>query len=163
MMIVHLDAEFFVACAFLLFVAMLAYVGAHRMIAGALDARINRVKAELAEAARLRQEAADLVASFEGKRKAAEAEAADIVAQAKAEADLLAKEAHARMEDFVVRRTRQASEKIALAEAQAAADVRAAAAEAAVRAASIVLSQDVKAGKGGALVDRGIADLRKLH
>ena len=68
------------------------------------------------------------------------------------------------MEEFVARRTKQASEKIAQAEAQAAADVKTAAAEAAVRAAAVVLSQDVKAGQGGALVDRGIADLRKfLH
>lgn len=156
------DAEFFVACAFILFLAMLGYIGVHRMIAGALDARINRVKDELAEAERLRKEAADLVASFEGKRKVAEAEAAGIVAQAKAEAELLARDAHARMEDFIARRTRQASDKIALAEAQATADVRAAAAEAAVRAASVVLSQDVKAGKGGALVDSGIANLRKV-
>lgn len=160
----HIDAEFFVACAFVLFLAMLAYVGVHKLIAGALDARINRVKAELAEAERLRKEAADLVASFEGKRKAAEADAANIVAQARTEAALLAQETQARMEEFVARRTKQASEKIAQAEAQAAADVKAAAAEAAVRAASVVLSQDVRAGQGSALVDRGIADLRKfLH
>ena len=160
----HIDAEFFVACAFILFLAMLAYVGVHKLIAGALDARIDRVKAELAEAERLRKEAADLMASFEGKRKAAEADAANIVAQARTEAALLAKETQVRIEEFVARRTKQASEKIAQAEAQAAADVKAAAAEAAVRAASVVLSQDVKAGQGGALVDRGIADLRKfLH
>ena len=48
------DAEFFVACAFILFLVMLGYIGVHRMIAGALDARINRVKDELAEAERLR-------------------------------------------------------------------------------------------------------------
>ena len=158
------DAEFFVACAFILFLAMLAYVGVHKLIAGALDARIDRVKAELAEAERLRKEAADLMASFEGKRKAAEADAAAIVAQAKVEAALLTQETQARMEDFVARRTKQAAEKIAQAEAQAAADVKTAAAEAAVRAASVVLSQDVRAGQGSALVDRGIADLRKfLH
>lgn len=160
----HIDAEFFVACAFILFLAMLAYVGVHKLIAGALDARIDRVKAELAEAERLRKEAADLMASFEGKRKAAEADAAAIVAQAKVEAAMLTQETQARMEDFVARRTKQAAEKIAQAEAQAAADVKTAAAEAAVRAASVVLSQDVRAGQGSALVDRGIADLRKfLH
>ena len=158
----HFDAEFFVACGFLLFVALLGYLGVHRLIAKGLDARITRVKAELAEAERLRREAGDLLASFAAKRKAAEAEAAEIVAQARAEADLLAKEAHARMEDFVARRTRQAQDKIAMAEAQAAADVRAAAADAAVRAASIVLKQDVNSGHGGALVDRSIADLRRL-
>ena len=158
----HFDAEFFVACAFILFLAMLGYLGVHRMLAAALDKRVDRVKAELAEAERLRKEAADLLASFDAKRKIAEAEAAGIVAQARAEADLLTKEAQTRMEDLITRRTRQATDKIAQAEAQAAADVRAAAADAAVRAASTVLTQDAKSGRGGAFVDRGIADLRKL-
>lgn len=158
----HFDAEFFVACAFVLFLGLLGYVGVHKMIAGGLDARINRVKAELAEAERLRAEAAALMASFEAKRKDAEADAAGIVAQARTEADLLAKEAKARMEEFITRRTKQAGDKIAQAEAQATADVRAAAADAAVRVASTVLSQDAQAGRGGALVDRGIAELRKL-
>ena len=156
------DAEFFVACAFVLFVAMLAYLGVHRTIAGALDGRVNRVKAELAEAERLRAEAASLLASFDAKRKTAEADAAAIVAQARAEADMLAKEAHSRMEDFIARRTKQAAEKIALAEAQATADVRAAAADAAVRAASVILTRDAKDGTGAALLDSGIADLRRL-
>ena len=48
------------------------------------------------------------------------------------------------MEDFVARRTKTAESKIALAEAQALADVRAAAADAAVAAASTILSQSVK-------------------
>ena len=157
-----IDAEFFVACAFVLFIGLLAYVGVHKTIAGALDARVDRVKAELAEAERLRAEAASLMASFEMKRKQAEADAAAIVAQARTEADMLARDAKTRMEEFIVRRTRQANDKIAQAEAQATVDVRAAAAEAAVQAATIVLAQDVKSGKGAPLVDRGIEDVRRL-
>ncbi len=156
------DAEFFVACAFVLFLALLGYVGVHKMIAAGLDGRINRVKAELAEAERLRAEAAALMASFEAKRKQAEADAAGIVAQARTEADMLARDAKVRMEEFVTRRTKQANDKIAQAEAQATADVRAAAAEAAVQAATVVLAQDVKSGNGASLVDRGIADVGRL-
>lgn len=158
----HFDAEFFVALAFILFLVLLAYVGVHRMIGQALDARVNRVKSELAEAERLRAEAHSLLASFEGKRATAEKEAADIVALARTEAQALAQEAATRVNEFVARRTKQAQDKIAQAEAQAAADVRAAAADAAVRAASTVLKQDVRGPAGAPLVDRGIADLRRL-
>ena len=158
----HFDAEFFVACAFVLFLGLLAYVGVHRTIAGALDARVNRVKAELAEAERLRAEAASLMASFETKRKQADADAAGIIAQARTEADMLARDAQVRIEEFIARRTRQANDKIAQAEAQATADVRSAAAEAAVQAATIVLSQDVKSGNGASFVERGIADVGRL-
>jgi F-type H+-transporting ATPase subunit b len=158
----ELDAEIFVAIAFVLFLCLLGYVGVHKLIGNALDARINRVKGELAEAERLRAEAASLLASFEGKRKAAEAEATAIVAQAKQEADMLAQEAQARIADFVARRTRQAQEKIALAEAQAANDVRAAAADAAVRAAALVMGHDLQGAAGAGLVEQGIADLKRL-
>jgi len=59
-----------------------------------------------------------------------------IIANAKAEAERIAAEAKTKMEDFVARRTKTAEGKIAMAEAQAVADVRAAAADAAVTAAS---------------------------
>ena len=156
------DAEFFVACGFILFVGLLGYLGVHKVIAKALDERVDRVKAELAEAERLRAEAASLMASFEAKRREAEADATNIVTQARAEADMLARDAQARIEEFIARRTRQANDKIAQAEAQAATDVRAAAADAAVQAATLVLAQDIRSGKGSPLVDQGISDVRRL-
>jgi F-type H+-transporting ATPase subunit b len=64
------------------------------------------------------------------------------------------------MEDFVVRRTKTAENKIAMAEAQALADVRAAAAEAAITAASTVLSQSVKGSVADDLLVKGIAEVK---
>jgi F-type H+-transporting ATPase subunit b len=64
------------------------------------------------------------------------------------------------MEDFVARRTKTAESKIALAEAQAVADVRAAAANAAVAAASTVLSQSVKGSVADDLLAKGIAEVK---
>jgi F-type H+-transporting ATPase subunit b len=64
------------------------------------------------------------------------------------------------MEDFVVRRTKTAENKIAMAEAQALADVRAAAAEAAITAASTVLSQSVKGQVADDLLAKGIAEVK---
>jgi F-type H+-transporting ATPase subunit b len=158
----HLEAEHFVAIGFLLFLCVLAYYGIHGKIVGALDSRIDGVKKELAEAQKLRDEAQSLLASFEAKRKEAEAEAAGIVAQAKQEAELLAKEAQTRMTDFIARRTKQAQDKISQAEAQAASDVRAAAADAAVLAAEAVLKTDTKGAAGAGLVDQGIKDIGRL-
>ena len=83
----QLEAEHFVALGFFLFLAVLAYYGVHSKIVSALDGRIDGVKKELAEAQKLREEAQTLLASFETKRKAAEADAAAIVAQARADAE----------------------------------------------------------------------------
>ena len=152
--------EFFVLLGFVVFVGVMIYFGAPRMVLKALDARGEAIQAELAEAARLRDEATALLASFEKKSAEAEANAAAIIAEARAQAEQVAKDAADRMAEFIARRTRQAEAKIAFAEAQAAADVRAAAADRAAKAAEAVL-RDQMQGKGGAdLVAREIADIK---
>jgi F-type H+-transporting ATPase subunit b len=155
------EAEAWVAIAFAAFLALLVYLGAHRRVIGGLDARRARIKSELDEAVRLREEAQALLAEFERKAHAAEDEAAAIVASAKAEAERLAAEAKTRMEDFVARRTKMAETKIAQAEAQAVADVRAAAADTAVAAAEKILAAAAKGKVAEDLLAKGIEDLRK--
>ena len=153
-------AEFFVLLGFLLFVAILIYFGAHRIVLKALDARGEAIAAELAQAAKLRQEATALLASFEKKSAEAEANAAAIIAEARAQAEQLGVEAAERLKEFVARRTKQAEAKIALAEAQAAAEVRAAAAEHAARAAELVLADEMKGSAGADLVAREIGGIK---
>jgi F-type H+-transporting ATPase subunit b len=155
------EPETWVAIAFVIFVGGMGYLGVHKMVAKSLDARAGRIKAELDEARKLRDEAAQLLAEYQRKRQAAEGEAQDIIAGAKAEAERLAAEAKARIEDFVARRTAMAETKIAQAEAQAAADVRSAAAEAAVAAAEKILSAETKGQLAGELLAKGIEDVRK--
>jgi F-type H+-transporting ATPase subunit b len=155
------EAETWVALAFVVFVAGLGYIGVHRMIGKSLDERGARIKAELDEARKLRDEAAQLLADYRRKRAEAEGEAQEIVAGAKAEAERMAIEAKAKVEDFVARRTKMAETKIAQAEAQALADVRGAAAEAAVAAAEKILSAEAKGKLAAELIAKGIDDVRK--
>jgi F-type H+-transporting ATPase subunit b len=154
------EAEFWVAVATIIFVLVLGYVGAHRMILDALDARGARVQAELDEARRLRDEAQKLLADYQRKQHEAEGEAEALIVSARAEAERYAAEAKTKMQEFVARRTKMAEQKIAQAEAQALADVRAAAAEAAVNAAADILGASAKGKIADDLVTRGIADVK---
>jgi len=154
-------AEFWVAVAFVIFCGILVYVGAFRKIIEALDRRSARIRSELDDARRLRDEAALLLAEYQRRQRDAEREAAGIIAGAKSEAERLAAEARTKMEDFVARRTQMAETKIAQAEAQALADVRIAAAEAAVAAAEKILTETVKGKVADDLVTQGIADAAK--
>ena len=140
--------------------ALFAYLGVHRTVLKALDHRADRIKAELDDARRLKDEAAKLLAEYKIQRASAEREAQEIISTAKAEAERIAAEAKTKMEDFVARRTKTAESKIALAEAQALADVRAAAANAAVAAASTILSQSVKGSVADDLLAKGIAEVK---
>jgi len=158
-----LDAEFWVAVAFVLFLCVLGYFGVHKLILSSVDRRRERIKAELDEARRLKEEAQALLAEYQHKQSEAEQEAAAIVAGAKTEAERMVMEAAAKTEEFVARRTKMAETKIAQAEAQAVADVRAAAADAAVAAAEKVLAASVKGEIADKLVAKGIEDLGKLN
>lgn len=155
------EPETWVAIAFVILMVGFAYLGVHRTILTALDHRSARIKAELDDARRLKEEAAKVLDEYKARRATAEREAEEIVANAKAEAERIASEAKARMEDFVARRTKTAEGKIALAEAQALADVRAAAAEAAVSAASTILSRSVKGQVADDLLAKGITEIRQ--
>jgi len=155
------SAEFWVGVAFVGFFAILFYYGVPKSIANSLDSRSKRIAEELAEARRLREDAEKLLKEFEAKRAAAEREAADIVSNAKDEAERLARETQEKMADFVKRRTAAAEAKIAQAEAQASAEVRAAAIEAAVKASETVLRQEISGPTAENLLQQGLGQVRK--
>src|SRR6267142_6319679 len=154
------EPEFWVAVAFVILMGVFAYFGVHRTVLRTLDRRSERIKAELDDARRLKDEAAKLLAEYKARRASAEREAEEIIAGARADAERIAAEAKTKMEDFVARRTKTAESKIALAEAQALADVRAAAANAAVSAASTILSQSVRGSVADDLLAKGIEEVR---
>jgi F-type H+-transporting ATPase subunit b len=155
------EPETWVAIAFILLMGLFGYFGIHHTVLKALDNRSARIKAELDDARRLKEEAAKVLEEYKARRASAEREAEDIITTARAEAERIATEAKAKMEDFVARRTRTAENKIALAEAQALADVRAAAAEAAVAAAANIMSQSVKGQVADELLAKGIAEVKQ--
>ena len=154
------EPELWVAVAFVIFIGILVYLGVPKLMIDALDTRARRVQAELDEARRLKEEAQKLLAEYQGKQRQAETEAAGIIEGAAAEAERIAAEAKTKMEEFVARRTKLAETKIAQAEAQAIADVRAAAAEAAVSAAEKILTDTVKGKVADDLIARGIGDVK---
>jgi F-type H+-transporting ATPase subunit b len=155
-----LDAEFWVAVAFVIFIALLVKFGAFKALVGELDKRGERIASELGEAKRLRAEAQALLASYEKRRHEAETEAAAIVAQAKIEAERLAREAEAKLADFVTRRQKTAEEKIAQAETEATREVRVAAAEAAIRASEAILRARSAGAAGLGLLTKSLDEVK---
>jgi F-type H+-transporting ATPase subunit b len=156
-----LEAEVWVAVAFVILMALMYYLRVHVTVLNTLDQRQARIKAELDEAKRLRDEAQSLLEAYQQKRREAETEAEAILAGARAEAERIAQEAAAKLEEFIARRTRMAETKIAQAEVQALADVRAAAADAAVSAAEKILVQSARNNVADTLIAKGIDEVKK--
>src|SRR5258708_27492445 len=95
------DPETWVAIAFVILMGIFAYVGVHKTVLKALDHRSARIKSELDDARRLKDEAAKVLADYKTRCAGAEREAEEIITAAKAEAERIATEAKAKMEDFV--------------------------------------------------------------
>lgn len=158
------NPENWVVLAFLIFVGIVMYLGAPKAIGRALDQRSEKIRDELDEARRLREEAQELLADYQKKARQAEDEAKAIIDQARREAEALAAETRTELAESVERRTRLAEEKIERAETQALADVRTSAVDAAVAAAEQILKAKVYGSTASTLVDESIADLkRKLN
>ena len=153
--------DFWVGVSFVLFLVLLVYLKVPGMAAKALDERADAIQHELNEAKRLREEAQAVLAEYERKKIEAEADAQHIIAQAKREAEIYGEEARVKMQEQIERRGRLAEQKIVLAEAAAIKDVRAAAANLAVEAASRVLGAEVTGAPASGLIDESIAAVRK--
>jgi F-type H+-transporting ATPase subunit b len=143
-----MDNTFWATVALFILLAVMAWYKVPAMIGKAIDQRGNRIRAELDEARRLREEGQQLLADLQKKRKEAEKDAADIVAAARREADMLVDEAKKKTADYVSRRTALAEQKIAQAEREAVAEVRSAAVDIAVEAARKVLADKADAQSG---------------
>ena len=101
------DQTFWVALAFVMFIAVV-YKPVSRKMAAALDARAEKIKQELDEAVRLREEAQALLAGYERRQNEALKEAEDILGHAREEAERQTRQAGEALEVFIRRREAQA-------------------------------------------------------
>jgi F-type H+-transporting ATPase subunit b len=155
-----MDATFWALIGLIIFLGILAYLKVPGKMADGLDARADKIKSDLDEARRLREEAQELLADYQRKRKEAEKEASEILTAAKREAAALEKDAEVKAADFVARRTALAEQKIEQAQAQAIAEVRASAVDIAVAAAGSILKDKATGSAADKLISDGIAEVK---
>lgn len=155
-----MDNTFWATVALFIFLGIVLYLKVPGMLSKSLDERANRIRNELEEARRLREEAQQLLAEYQRKRKEAEKEAADIVAAAKTEANMLREEAARKTEEYVTRRTALAEQKIAQAEREAVNEVRSSAVDIAVEAARKLLGEKLDAKAGADLFKASLQEVK---
>lgn len=153
-------AQLWSQVALVLFLALVIYMGAPKIIGKSLDDRAAKIKAELDAAKNLREEAQSLLAEYQKKRKDAEAEAEHILAAAKREASAMAADAKAKTEEYVTRRTALSEQKIKAAETDAVNAVRAAAVDLAVAAAEKLIASKVDAATDATLFRNSVNEVK---
>jgi F-type H+-transporting ATPase subunit b len=158
------NTNFVVLLAFIVFVGILLKAGAPAKITGLLDARAVKIKAELDEARALRDEAKELLASYERKQQEVQEQSARIVANAKEEAQAAAAQADADLKVTIARRLAAAEDQLTSAQSSAIRQVREQAISVAVAAAGEVLAKQADAASQAASIDAAIAQVEaKLH
>lgn len=158
------DETFWVGISLLMFLGFLVYMKVPGMVVSALDARAKKIQEELDNARKLREDAQALLAQYQRRQRAAEQEAEEIVALARADAQRMAEEARVTLATQMERRIKLAEDKITQAEAQALDEVRRTAAEVAVAAARKLIAERLSAEEGARLIDAGIEEMgAKLH
>jgi F-type H+-transporting ATPase subunit b len=156
-------AEFWVAVATVIF-AVFAFRPGAKAVTAMLDDRADKIRQELEEAQRLREDAQATLASYQRRQRDALKEAEDIIAHAREEAERLRLHAAAELDTSMKRREAQAMDRIAQAEALALQEVKSLTVDLAVAAGGRLLAQNLDAQQSAKLIDAAIADLpRNLH
>ena len=148
-----------VALAVLVVFGLLAWKKVHHAVGKALDSKIALIRDQLAEAESLRKEAEALKAEYEKKAKSVDKDRKALMERAKHEADAIVAKAKTDAEALIERRTRMAEDKIAAEERAAVEQLRAAAADAATKAAAKLIAERHDAQTDAALVDRAIKEI----
>ena len=148
-----------ISLAMLVVIAVMIWKKVPAAIAKALDSKIAVIRDQLAEAEALRKEAEALKAEYQAKSASAEADAAAMLERARHEADEIVAKAKTDAEALVARRTRMAEDKIAAEERAAVKQLRAAAADAATRAAARLIAERHDPAADERLVNQALGEL----
>ena len=149
-----------VAIAFVIFIVLVVWKGTKKLTAG-LDQRAEAIRKQLDETQNLREEAQAALASYQRQQRDALAEADEIVAQAKVDAERLKVQAENVLTATIKRREEQAVERIAQAEATAIKDVRDQAIELAIGVATKIITEKMTKTVQNELVKDASEDLIK--
>ena len=153
------DPTFWVLVAFIGFVGVLVYFKVPGMVIKGLDARAEKIKADLEDADTLLKEAQELLASYQKKQREAADEAQEIKARAKEEGNRIVENGRARLEDSLQRREKLAMDRITQAEASALDEIRARTVDIALDATRDLLADNLSDHKANAMLDDAIKEL----
>ncbi len=157
------NPSFWVGVSFFVFLAI-AYKPAKAAMLSSLDSKIEEIKNQVEEAAKLRDEAQSLLAEYERKQQQSAQHAEEMLAAAKHDADEMKKRAQADLKDALKRQEALAMERIELAEERAVQEVRTAVTEMAIAATAKLIAERAEGDAGDALVEKSIGELGdKLH
>ena len=105
--------------AFIIFISIAIYLKVPNMVTKLLDEQISKIKNDLDDARKLKEDANSLLAEYVRKIESANKEAANIINQAKNNAKSYEENSNKKVEEFILRSEKQSIEKIQQAQKSA--------------------------------------------
>ena len=156
------DPSSWVLVAFIIFIVIGLVIKAPSMIANLLDGEINKIKKELDEARKLKEEANSHLAEYERKVQSADEEAKRIIDQAKEIAKNHETTSKEKAQEFIKRAEQQAIEKISRAEKIAISKVNEEIVLNSINIAEKLIDENLTEQGSSKLVSRSINQINKL-
>lgn len=152
------DATNWVFISFVIFAVLFVKYGWSKVTAK-LDGRIDEIRKELETAEKLKNEAMEMLATYQQRHRDAMDEAAEIATKAKRQAQTIQEKAEADLKETLARREKQLTERLARIEAAAEAELRKVTADTAMKAAEQLIRKGMDAKAQSALADKAISNL----
>lgn len=140
---------------------VLAFVFGRRSVLSMLDAKIEKIRNDIATAEKLQTEAENLLNQYKDDMKNSSVEADRIIAKAKQQAEDIRAKAEKDLTETMARREEMLANRIQQMELSAMDDIRRYAAELAVSATEEIIAKNLVGDKASSLIDHSITNVGK--
>lgn len=156
------DPASWVLVAFIIFVILALVAKAPSMIAKILDSEIEKIKNELNDARKLKEDANSLLADYERKVQNAQKEIEKILDQAKTTAKNHDESARKKVEEYIKRAEQQSIEKITQTEKMALSKVNQEIVSNSIEVAEKIVSENITEENSKKLFSQSVQQIKKL-
>ena len=149
--------------AFIIFISISIYLKVPNMVTKLLDEQINKIKNDLDDARKLKEDANSLLAEYERKIESANKEAENIINQAKKNSKVYEENSNKKIEEFISRNEKQSIEKIKQAQKSAINKINEEIINKSIETAEKIISRNMNDHNNNKLFESSVNQIKKLQ
>ena len=158
----NIDATFWVAVSFLIFVGLLFYLKVPQKIGQSLDESIKKIKEEIDNAEKLKDEAKNILSEYDSKVSKSKQEIKNLIQKAEKQAESNIIKTNEEFHNIVENRKKAAEEKIKQMKTQAIKDVKNSSVDIAIRSVEKIIKNSIDKKKLDKIYISSIDEAKKI-
>ena len=158
----NIDATFWVAVSFLIFIGLLFYLKVPQKIGQSLDDNIKKIKEEIGNAEKLKDEAKNILSEYETKVSKSKEEIKNLIEKAEKQAESNIIKTNEEFHNIIENRKKAAEEKIKQMKAQAIKDVKNSSVDIAIHSVKKIIKNSIDKKKLDKIYISSIEETKKI-